>query len=190
MAVVHAKSAVTVKNSSAPTQRVSLEQPIELSGIAHLLDRKPDRLSGGERSRVGIARALVVRPRILLMDEPLAALDLMRQQEILPYLERLHDELDIPVSYVSHSSDEVARLADHLVAMDSGRVLARGHLADTLARLDLLIRLGEEAGAILDATVAEVDRAWHLVRVEFAGGRLWANNPHLNHAAAQCFCFD
>ena len=93
-------------------QRVSLDHAIELLGIAHLLDRKPDLLSGGERQRVGIARALAVSPRLLLMDEPLAALDLKRKQEILPYLERLHDELSIPVLYVSHSTDEVARLAD------------------------------------------------------------------------------
>ena len=160
-------------------QRVSLEHAIELLGIGPLLDRKPDRLSGGERQRVGIARALAVSPHLLLMDEPLAALDLKRKQEILPYLERLHDELDIPVLYVSHSPDEVARLADHLVAMEGGRVLADGPLADTLARLDLPIRLGEDAGAILDATVGAVDTAWHLVRVDFAGGSLWARDHGL-----------
>ena len=104
-------------------QRVSLDQAIELLGIGHLLDRKPDLLSGGERQRVGIARALAVSPRLLLLDEPLAALDLKRKQEILPYLERLHYELSIPVLYVSHSPDEVARLADYLVAIEAGRVL-------------------------------------------------------------------
>lgn len=161
-------------------QRVSLEQAIELLGIGHLLERKPDRLSGGERSRVAIARALAVSPRILLMDEPLAALDLKRKQEILPYLERLHDALDIPVLYVSHTPDEVARLADHLVVMENGRVLACGPLVDTLTRLDLPIRLGEDAGAILDATVAEIDNKWHLARIEFAGGSLWARDQGLS----------
>ncbi len=160
--------------------KVSLEQAIELLGIAHLLDRKPERLSGGERSRVGIARALAVSPRLLLMDEPLASLDVKRKQEILPYLERLHDELDIPVLYVSHSSDEVARLADHLVAMEDGRVLASGPLAEILARLDLPICLGEDIGAILDTTVAEVDNTWHLARMEFAGGSLWARDQGLS----------
>ena len=160
-------------------QRVSLDQAIELLGIGHLLDRKPDRLSGGERQRVGMARALAVSPRLLLMDEPLAPLGLKRKQEILPYLERLHDELDIPVLYVSHSPDEVARLADHLVAMEGGKVLAAGPLADTLARLDLPFRLGEDAGAVLDATVGEVDKDWHLVRVDFAGGSLWARDQGL-----------
>ncbi len=164
---------------SATAQRVGLEQAIELLGIGHLLDRKPDTLSGGERQRVGIARALAVGPEILLMDEPLAALDLKRKQEILPYLERLHDELDIPIIYVSHSPDEVARLADHIVAMDGGRVVAHGPLGETLARLDLPIRLGEDAGVVLDATVGEVDAEWHLARVDFAGGGLWSRDHGL-----------
>jgi molybdate transport system ATP-binding protein len=159
--------------------RVSVDQAIELLGIGHLLDRKPERLSGGERQRVAIARALAVNPRLLLMDEPLAALDLKRKQEILPYLERLHDELEMPVLYVSHSPNEVARLADHLVVMEAGRVLANGPLTETLARLDLPIRLGEDAGAILDATVGKVDKEWHLMRLDFAGGSLWARDSDL-----------
>lgn len=156
--------------------RVGLDAAIELLGIGHLLERKPDTLSGGERQRVGIARALAVGPEILLMDEPLAALDLKRKQEILPYLERLHDELDIPVIYVSHSPDEVARLADHIVAMDGGRTVAAGPLGETLARLDLPIRLGEDVGVVLDATVGEIDAEWHLARVDFAGGSLWTRD--------------
>jgi len=164
---------------SATAQRVGLEQAIELLGIGHLLERKPDTLSGGERQRVGIARALAVGPEILLMDEPLAALDLKRKQEILPYLERLHDELAIPVIYVSHAPDEVARLADHLVAMDGGRVVADGPLVETLARLDLPIRLGEDVGVVLDATVGAIDAEWHLARVDFAGGGLWTRDHGL-----------
>lgn len=160
--------------SGAP--RARLDQAIELLGIAHLLDRAPDRLSGGERQRVGVARALAVNPRILLMDEPLASLDLKRKREMLPYLENLHDQLDIPLVYVSHSPDEVARLADHLVALDGGRVLANGPLAETLVRLDLPIRLGEDVGAVLDATVGAIDDAWHLARVDFPGGSLWTRD--------------
>ncbi len=163
----------------AATERRSLDQAVELLGIGHLLDRKPERLSGGERQRVGIARALAVNPRILLMDEPLAALDLKRKQEILPYLERLHDLLDIPVLYVSHAPDEVARLADHLVVMDGGLVQASGALTETLARLDVPIRLGEDAGVVLDATVAERDAQWQLARVDFAGGSLWSRDRGL-----------
>lgn len=158
---------------------IAMDQAIELLGIGHLLDRKPDSLSGGERQRVGIARALAVSPEILLMDEPLAALDLKRKQEILPYLERLHDELAIPIIYVSHSPEEVARLADHIVAMDSGRVVAHGPLGETLARLDLPIRLGEDAGVVLDATVGEIDAKWHLARLDFAGGNLWTRDHQL-----------
>ena len=157
----------------ASTAQANLDQAVSLLGIGHLLDRTPDRLSGGERSRVGIARALAVNPRILLMDEPLASLDGQRKQEILPYLERLHRELNIPIIYVSHAPDEVARLADHLVVMKDGRAIANGPLAETLTRLDLPVRLGEDAGAVLEATVARVDAAWHLARVDFAGGSLW-----------------
>ena len=149
---------------------------IELLGIGALLDRMPDRLSGGERQRVAIARALLTAPRLLLMDEPLAALDLARKNEILPYLERLHDALEIPVLYVSHAPDEVARLADHIVVMEGGRALAQGPLTDTLARLDLPIRLGEDAGVVLDGTVVERDENWKLARIGFAGGKVWVRD--------------
>ena len=154
----------------------SLDHAIELLGIGHLLERRPASLSGGERQRVSIARALAVNPRILLMDEPLAALDLARKQEILPYLERLHDELAIPALYVSPAPDEVARLADHLVVMEAGRVLASGPLAETLARLDLPIRLGEDAGVVLDGSVAERDERWQLLRVQCCNASLWVRD--------------
>lgn len=156
--------------------KVSLDQAVELLGIGHLLERKPDRLSGGERQRVGIARALAVSPSILLMDEPLAALDMARKQEILPYLERLHDELEIPVLYVTHSPDEVARLADYLVLMEEGRVTAHGLLEETLARIDIPVRLGEERSVVLEGIVAERDERWSLTRVEFDGGSLWTRD--------------
>ncbi|CAN5209112.1 molybdenum ABC transporter ATP-binding protein [soil metagenome] len=157
-------------------RRVEFDRAIELLGIAHLLERQPAGLSGGERQRVAIARALLTSPRLLLMDEPLAALDLARKNEFMPYLERLHGELDIPVLYVTHAPDEVARLADHIVVMDAGRAMASGPLTETLARLDLPIRLGEDAGVVLDAVVAERDAAWHLARVAFAGGSLWVRD--------------
>jgi molybdate transport system ATP-binding protein len=156
-----------------PQRKVGWDSAIDLLGIGHLLERMPGRLSGGERQRVGIARALLTSPRLLLLDEPLAALDLARKQEILPYLESLRDELSIPVAYVSHSPDEIARLADHIVVMQQGRVLADGPLAETLTRIDLPIRLGEEAGAVLHGVVAERDSTWNLARVEIDGGSLW-----------------
>jgi len=156
--------------------RFSLEQAIALLGIGHLLKRRPSALSGGERQRVGMARALAVNPRLLLMDEPLAALDLKRKLEILPYLERLHDELAIPVLYVSHAPDEVARLADHILIMEDGQVQASGPLNQVLSRLDLPIRLGEDAGIVLDGQVAERDEHWHLLRVACRGASLWTRD--------------
>ena len=159
--------------------RQSIESIAELLGIGHLLERRPDRLSGGERQRVGIARALLVNPRLLLLDEPLAALDHARKQEILPYLERLRDELAIPMLYVSHAPDEVARLADYLVAIDGGQVRSHGPLAETLARIDLPILLGEDVGVVLDARLGAIDRDWHLAQVDFPGGQLWTRDPGL-----------
>lgn len=158
---------------TATAQQKSLDQAIELLGIAPLLERKPDRLSGGERQRVGIARALAVAPQILLMDEPLAALDLKRKQEILPYLERLHRELDIPVLYVSHSPDEVARLADQIVLMEGGKALAFGSVADIMSRLDLPTAHFDDAGAVIETAVAQHDEKYHLSRLDFPGGQLW-----------------
>ncbi|MBK7954447.1 MAG: molybdenum ABC transporter ATP-binding protein [Candidatus Accumulibacter sp.] len=161
---------------AASERSVSLAQAVELLGIAHLLERRTEHLSGGERQRVAIARALATSPRLLLMDEPLAALDHARKQEILPYLERLHDELAIPVLYVSHSPDEVARLADQIVVIEAGRVVAQGPLSETLARVDLPLRLGEDVGVVFTGTVLERDAEWHLARVGFAGGEVWVRD--------------
>jgi len=145
---------------------------IELLGIGPLLERPTSDLSGGERQRVAIARALAVNPQLLLMDEPLASLDQARKQEILPYLKRLHDELEIPVLYVSHSADEIARLADHLVLLSRGRVLAQGVLQDMLARLDLAGAFADDTGAVIEASVAAHDDEDHLSRLDFHGGQL------------------
>jgi len=165
-----------MRRSGRRAAGADIQKIVGLLGIGALLDRKPDRLSGGERQRVAIARALLTQPRLLLMDEPLAALDLARKEEILPYLEQLDEVLHIPMLYVSHAPDEVARLADHIVVLDGGRALAAGPLTETLARLDLPIRLGEDAGAVFAATVAERDAEWHLARVEFDGGELWVRD--------------
>lgn len=153
-------------------RRFALEPVAALLGIAGLLERRPDGLSGGERQRVAIARALLASPRLLLMDEPLAALDLRRKLEILPYLERMHGELAIPIVYVSHAPDEVARLADHLVLLDDGKVVASGPLSETLARVDLPPSFADDAGVVLDTVLAghEEDA---LSRLEFAGGALF-----------------
>ncbi|WP_228151615.1 molybdenum ABC transporter ATP-binding protein [Pseudazoarcus pumilus] len=160
------------KRIPAAERRIAWDDLVALLDLGHLLDRHPDQLSGGERQRVGLARALLTSPRLLLLDEPLSALDAARKQEILPYLERLRDQLDIPMLYVSHSHDEVIRLADHLVLLDNGRVRASGPLAETLARTDLQLSRGIEASVMIETTVAAHEDDWHLSRLAFAGGEL------------------
>ncbi len=157
-------------------RRVPLAQAVELLGLGHLLGRRADTLSGGERQRVGIARALATSPRLLLMDEPLASLDMQRKREVMPYLERLHAELDIPVIYVSHAPDEVARLADHLVLLDAGRVVATGPAHELMTRLDLPLAHGDAAAATIAAVVTGYDDVYRLTHVAFAGGTL--SLPH------------
>jgi len=156
----------------AAERRFELAPITELLGIGHLLGARPATLSGGERQRAAIARTLLASPRLLLMDEPLAALDLKRKLEILPYLERMHDELALPVIYVSHAADEVARLADHLVLLDAGRVRASGPLAETLARIDIAGNFEDDAGVMIETTVAGHD-ADGLSHLAFAGGMLF-----------------
>ena len=160
-------------------RRVDMAHATQLLGIGHLLDRHPQHLSGGERQRIGIARALLTSPQLLLMDEPLAALDSQRKNEILPYLERLHDELEIPVLYVSHAQDEVARLADHIVLLSAGKALASGPIGETLARLDLPMALGDDAGVVIEGTVSAYDNQYQLLTLQLPGSLL---NVRVAHA--------
>jgi molybdate transport system ATP-binding protein len=163
-----------LKRTPLAERKVKLEQVVEWLGLSHLINRgDPASLSGGERQRVAVGRALLTSPRLLLMDEPLSALDTASKQEILPYLETLHRELKIPVLYVSHSLDEVSRLADHLVAMDKGRVIANGALSDILVRLDLPLANFDDAGAVIEAVVGQADPTYKLTQLNFAGGSLW-----------------
>lgn len=158
-------------NRVPPSARsISLERAIDLLGIGPLLRRGPATLSGGERQRVAIARALAVSPRLLLLDEPLAAVDLERRQEILPWIETLHRELEIPIVHVSHSPEEVARLADHLVLMRAGRVAAAGDMHEIFTRLDLPLALDSDATSVIEATVSGHDEEYRLTRLDFAGG--------------------
>lgn len=174
-----------IKRVPRAERKVSIDRAIELLGIGQLLHRRPDQLSGGERQRVAIARALAVSPKILLMDEPLAALDQARKQEIMPYLETLHEELEIPVIYVSHSPEEVSRLADHLVLLDAGRVKAAGKIQDILSRLDLPLAHDSDAGALIEAVVAGHDDDYDLTYLDFPGGRFTVTRKALaiGHAA-------
>ena len=146
---------------------------IELLGIGALLDRRPGSLSGGEKQRVAIGRALLASPRLLLMDEPLAALDDARKLEILPYVERLRDVAKVPIVYVSHAVAEVTRLATTVVLMSDGRIAAIGDVMEIMGRLDLFPLTGRyEAGAVLETTVAGHETRYDLTVLRAAGGEL------------------
>ena len=151
---------------------IEFDQIVELLGLERLIDRTPDELSGGEAQRVAIARALLSAPRLILMDEPLAALDRARKDEILPFLDRLHTQLSLPILYVSHNIDEVCRLCDHLVVMDRGRILAAGEIQSVLVDLDLPLLGGDEAGSVVSGTVESYDADYDLTRLKFSGGSL------------------
>ncbi|MCJ8142002.1 molybdenum ABC transporter ATP-binding protein [Ancylobacter sp. A5.8] len=159
--------------SRAPEKRIGFASVVDLLGISHLLARRPHTLSGGERQRVAIGRALLSQPRLLLMDEPLAALDEARKQEILPYLERLRDEMALPIFYVSHSVDEVLRLSDIVVALRDGRQVAYGSVTEVMARPEVLPIIGRfDAGSLLDCVVERHDEVYALSTIAFAGGHL------------------
>ncbi len=145
--------------------REAAEQVVELLGLSPLLGRKPRQLSGGERSRVALGRALLMGPRALLLDEPLASLDAARKAEILPYLEKVVRESRIPMVYVSHALDEIARLADRMVVLNAGRVVAEGSLFDVTARLDLFSSGHLIPGSVMRATVMRHDEDHELTEI-------------------------
>ena len=159
----------------APRERhfATLERIADLLGLEAMLQRRPGTLSGGERQRVALGRALMAQPDMLLMDEPLAALDVPRKAQVIDYIERLRDEMGVPIVFVSHAVDEVARLAGTIVVMAHGRVAAAGPAADVMARLDLDPLAGiEAAGAVLEATVESHDAAYGLTMLAVPGGTL------------------
>ncbi len=153
--------------------RPDIDRIIALLGLERLLDRRPDQLSGGEAQRVAIARALLCAPRFVLMDEPLASLDQARKDEILPFLDRLHTDFDVPIIYVSHNIEEVCRLCDHLVVIDDGRVVADGDIQSVLVQMDLPVLAGEAAGSIIHGTAVAYDDIDDLTRLQCSGGDLW-----------------
>ena len=158
--------------SGAAKSEVGFEKVVSLLGLEKLLHRMPDALSGGEAQRVAIGRALLRAPKVVLMDEPLAALDRMRKDEILPFLDRLHAELSLPIIYVSHNIEEICRLCDHLIVIEDGRVLANENLQSALVRMDLPILSGDEAGSVIHGTIKAYDARYELTRFEFSGGEL------------------
>jgi molybdate transport system ATP-binding protein len=158
----------------APAERViARDRVVALLGLENLLHRRPRTLSGGEKQRVAIGRALLAQPRILLMDEPLAALDVARKAEILDYIERLRDELSIPIVYVTHSVAEITRLSDAVVVLSEGKCLAVGNVEEVMGRADLRPATGRyEAGSLIDATILRQDAASQLTVLGFDGGEL------------------
>jgi molybdate transport system ATP-binding protein len=160
-------------------RKIELETVLDLLGIGHLLHRRPGALSGGEKQRVAIGRALLASPRLLLMDEPLAALDEERKAEILPFIERLRDQADVPIIYVSHSLAEVSRLANSIVMLRNGRVLAAGDPAEVLSRTELVPQDAvKEAGAVIEARISQHDTQFGLTTLQSKAGLLRA--PYLD----------
>jgi len=153
-------------------RRVTYENAVEWLGLEHLLKRTSERLSGGEKQRVSIARALLASPQLLIMDEPLASLDNEAKAEILPYLERLHQALSIPMLYVSHSLEEVARLSDSMILLKNGKMIASGKLMEVMTRLDLPLSHLDEACASIDSKIVSHDQTYNLTNVKFSGGTI------------------
>ena len=150
---------------------------IQLLGLKTLLHRLPDKLSGGEKQRVAIGRALLAQPRLLLMDEPLASLDVLRQSEVLRYIEQLRDDLRIPIVYVSHAVGEITRLADTVVLLADGKALAYGPVDEVMGRIDLRPHTGRyESGSVIETVVAAHDLAYGLTTLRFEGGELIVPN--------------
>jgi molybdate transport system ATP-binding protein len=152
---------------------IGLEEVLALLGLEPLLERRPYQLSGGERQRVALGRALLAQPRLLLLDEPLVALDAARREEVLPYLERLRDRLSIPMVYVTHQLEEILRLATHVALMEAGRVIASGTLSEISVRPELRAIIGPEGvGSILDGAVTRIDPEGGLAEIQLGGGVL------------------
>ena len=161
-----------LRRAPRDAQGPGFEEVVALLGLASLLARRPGRLSGGEKQRVALGRALLARPRLLLLDEPLAALDAGRRAEVLPFLARLREAARLPILYVTHALDEVDALADRMVLLEDGRVLASGRVEALAMRTDLPLAARRDAGAVLACTVAGHDAARGLTRLDFAGGAL------------------
>jgi len=156
-----------------PRGGIRFDDVVELLGIGGLLNRRPHTLSGGERQRVAIGRALLAQPRLLLMDEPLASLDAARKADILPYLTRLKTSLKLPILYVTHALDEAVQLADSLVLISDGRVVADGSVSAIAGRADLPLARRDDAGALLICRVEENDTRRELTRLEGGGAVFW-----------------
>lgn len=160
-----------IKRRPAPDSQKVLTDAIALLGIGHLLKRHPQTLSGGERQRVAIARALATQPRLLLLDEPLASLDPSRREEVLPWLEKLHEEFSIPMLYVTHSAHELQRLANHVVVMEQGKVKTEGSIHDVLTTMSPTLINGDDTGVVLTGVIEHIDTQWNLATIAAGSSR-------------------
>ena len=161
-----------------PSSAISVDEVASMLEVVDLLDRSTKDLSGGEAQRVSIARVLCQSPRLILLDEPLSALDARRRNDVLPYLDRLHAETSVPIIYVSHNIEEICRLSDHLLVLDDGAIVAEGGLHDVLTRIDIPQLGGRNAGAVLDVKTIRYDDDFDLTQFEFSGGEIWVPGGH------------
>ena len=161
------------KRLAKQDSQVEFDHVVELLGLASLLQRSPATLSGGEAQRVAIGRALLRGPELILMDEPLASIDAARRDEVLPFIERLHVDVGLPIIYVSHSIEEMCRICDQLAVMDGGRILVDGDLQSVLLQTEVPMLSGREAGAVINAKVEEFESSDNLTRVATSSSQLW-----------------
>ena len=162
--------------SATKNDKPFFDKVIDVLGIKEVISHMPAQMSGGQRQRVAIARALLTKPKILLMDEPLASLDNARKNEVMTYLETVRRDFDIPIVYVSHSLNEISRLADYLLILEKGQLVAAGDLLEVFSRLELPIQFEEDCGVVLSGQVMEIDQKFHLANIKLDACTLWTKD--------------
>jgi len=169
-----------LSRAKTPAAQVALNEAIDLLGLDRLLERHTSELSGGERQRVAIARALATRPKLLLLDEPLSAVDQSRKNDIYPWIEKLTSELKIPILLVTHAIEEIARLTQHLVILERGQVLCAGSTLDLMSSLDTPFDFGDQTSVLFKGQVLEISSEWNLAKIAFEQHGLWIENQNFS----------